>query len=227
MLGSACFLLTAGTARRVAAWAALALALTLFIWRFGAGLPAATRSVWLAGVAGVVVLHRLKVAARWGASVATAALALVVVYCVALAFAHARALNDSEREAAGLAQGGEKVLRVAAMPTAADPFAWRCVADTDRSTFRFDINLSVRRGEGADDFFRIEKPSGDEQELVRRASADARARVLLNFARFPVARVARDESGRAVVRFADLRFTEPGARTRVGGFALDVEVPTK
>lgn len=226
-LGGACFLLTAKTAWRVAAWAALALALTLFIWRFGAGLPAATRLVWLAGVAGVVVLRKLKIAARRGASVATAALALVVVYCVALSFVHARALNDSEQEAAGLAQGGEKVLRVAAMPTAADPFAWRCVADTDRSTFRFDINLGAARREGADDLFRIEKPTGDERELVGRASADGRARVLLDFARFPVARVVRDGSGRAVVQFADLRFTEPGGRTRVGGFALDVVVPTK
>jgi hypothetical protein len=60
--------------------------------------------------------------------------------------------------------------------------------------------------------------------LVERASADEHARVLLDFARFPVARVLPAQDGEWIVQFADLRFTEPGARSRVGGFALDVPV---
>ena len=48
--------------------------------------------------------------------------------------------------------------------------------------------------------------------------------MLLDFARFPVARVRRADSGGWVVQFADLRFTEPGSRARPGGFALDVPV---
>jgi hypothetical protein len=48
--------------------------------------------------------------------------------------------------------------------------------------------------------------------------------VLLDFARFPVARVRRAEAGGWVVSLADLRFTEPDARTRPGSFALDVPV---
>ncbi len=48
--------------------------------------------------------------------------------------------------------------------------------------------------------------------------------MLLDFARFPSARVRRADSGGWVVQFADLRFTEPGARARPGGFALDVTV---
>jgi hypothetical protein len=71
---------------------------------------------------------------------------------------------------------------------------------------------------------RFEKPTGEEAEAAGRAAENERARVLLDFARFPVARVLRGESGGWVVQFADLRYTEPGARARVGGFALDVPV---
>ncbi len=71
---------------------------------------------------------------------------------------------------------------------------------------------------------KFEKPSDADAEVVRRASENAAARVLLDFARFPVARVVRAGTGGWVVQFADLRFTEPGAGARVGGFALDVPV---
>jgi hypothetical protein len=76
--------------------------------------------------------------------------------------------------------------------------------------------------EGPRNFVAVEKPSGEAAALVSRASADARARVLLDFARFPAARVRSDEAGGWVVQFADMRFTEPGARP--GSFALDVMV---
>jgi hypothetical protein len=191
--------------------------------RFGPGVPVAIYAIWLAGIAVFVLLFVLKAAERWGASVALVALAFLVAYCGALAFAHSRALAESKVAAGNLAQG-ETVMRVAAMPTAANPFAWRCVADTDRSTFRFDLRLGEGR-EDARDLFRVEKPLGEASELVRRASADERARVFLNFARFPVELVQHNSDGTPVVDFADLRFTEPGARGRVGGFALEVEVP--
>jgi hypothetical protein len=74
---------------------------------------------------------------------------------------------------------------------------------------------------------RVEKPSGEDAEVVGRAAGDPAARVLLGFARFPVARVRRADSGGWVVQFADLRFTEPGARPRPGGFALDVPVDSR
>jgi hypothetical protein len=69
-----------------------------------------------------------------------------------------------------------------------------------------------------------EKPAGEEAEAVRRASEGYAARVFLDFARFPVARVRPGGAGEWVVQFADLRYTEPGSRARVGGFALDVPV---
>jgi len=36
--------------------------------------------------------------------------------------------------------------------------------------------------------------------------------------------VQRGEAGGWLVQLADLRYTEPGSRARVGGFALDVPV---
>jgi hypothetical protein len=106
----------------------------------------------------------------------------------------------------------------------ADPSTWRCLAESDRSTTRFELTLGRQPAGDVRNLVSYAKPSGEEAEVVRRASEGEAARVLLDFARFPVARVRREGSGGWVVQFADLRFTEPGARARVGGFALDVPV---
>ena len=227
--GGACFLLTARTRLRAAAWALLALATTLLVVSFATyGASHAFTVVcalWLAGLLDFVILHRRRVAERFGWKIAAAALAFVFVYCCALAFLHSRAQSRAEELARSFSsKGGASVTRVAATPLPADPRAWRCLAETDRSTLRFDVLLGSEQGEGAYGLVTVEKPTGDEAELVSRASEDERARVLLDFARFPVARVRRDEAGGWLVQFADLRFTEPGARARPGGFALDVSI---
>jgi inner membrane protein len=226
-LGGACFLLTAATRWRAALWGLLALAVTLLFfrvaWSADAGMPPVALVLWPAAIISIYVMHRARVGTRLGAKVSAAALVLVVAYCGALAVVHARARRSAETFARGLTrQEGERVRRLAATPMLADPLTWRCLAATDRSTYRFDLKL----GELSSDEFRnvvsFERPEGFEAELVGRASADERARVLLDFARFPVARLRRVASGEWVVQFADLRYTEPGARGRVGGFALDV-----
>ncbi|HEV7890569.1 MAG TPA: metal-dependent hydrolase [Pyrinomonadaceae bacterium] len=225
--GGACFLMTARTRLRTAAWALLAAATTLLALLFAAGETTATvavvRALWLAGLVSFVILHRWGAGARHGWKIPAAALALVFVYCCALAVLHARAREAAELRGALLArERGEKLTRVAAMPLPADPRDWRCLVETESMTLRFDVTL------GAEDqprySVRVPKPSGEEARLVERASEDPRARVLLDFARFPAARVRRDDSGGWVVQFADLRFTEPGARSRPGSFALDVPV---
>jgi inner membrane protein len=230
VLGGACFLLTARTRPRAAAWALLAFVLTyLFISfprRFGAGLPFAAYAVWFGGLAAFIAVHWYGIAKRRAGLVASSSLALVALYCGALALFHQSALADSRAAARSLAAAdGEKVLRVAATPALADPLAWRCLAETDRSTLRFDLSLGGKApAENLRGLLKIEKPEGAARVLVERASADEHARVLLDFARFPVARVLPAQDGEWVVQFADLRFTEPGARSRVGGFALDVPV---
>jgi inner membrane protein len=228
-LGGACFVLTACTRLRAAAWALLAVAATALFFLAGrgaAGVAPVAYVFWLAGLAFFLVLHLRGAAARFGGRVAAAGLAFVVVYCGALALLHARARETAEQIARELSsRGGERLTRVAATPLPVDPRAWRCLAETDRSTFRFDVTLGGGDSDrGARDFVAVEKPSGEAAALVARASTDARARVLLDFARFPVARVRRGEAGGWVVQLADLRFTEPGTGARPGSFALEVPV---
>lgn len=236
VLGGACFLL-AKTRWSVAGWAALALLITFVLFRIasqsnaglptGPGIPVAALVLWCAGLAAFAVLRWKGAGRRFGERAAIAALAFVVVYCGALLVVHARARSMAEVFAGGLASGqGERVQRVAATPVLADPLTWRCMADADRSTFRFDMRLNNVFVEDLRNVVSFDKPAGEDAEVVRRASEGARARVLLDFARFPVARVRRAGAGGLVVQFADLRYTEPGTRARVGGFALDVPVET-
>jgi inner membrane protein len=223
--GGACFLLTARTRLRAAAWALLALAAFGVFFLFTAGAAYAAYAIWLAGLLTFALLHWLGEGARLGRKVAAASLAFVFVYCCVLAVIHARARGIAEHIAADFpSEPRETLTRVAATPLPADPRAWRCLAETGRATYRFDIDFNDDSRGGVRNLVVFEKPSGDDARIVGRASEDERARVLLDFARFPAARVRRDEAGGWVVQLADLRFTEPGAGARPGGFALDVPV---
>ena len=234
VLGGACFLLVQSR-WRAAGWGLLALVLTLLFFRVvlrsnagpltGTPIPFGALVVWCLGLAAFAVLRWKGAGGRFGGRVAVAALAFVVVYCGALSVVQARARRTAEIFAGGLAsRKGERVLRVAATPVLADPLTWRCLADADRSTFRFDVRLGEIFFEDLRNVVSFDKPAGEDEEVVRRASEDYAARVLLDFARFPVVRVRRADSGGWVVQFADLRFTEPGVGARPGGFALDVPV---
>src|SRR5882672_8018617 len=123
------------------------------------------------------------------------------------------------------------------MPTAANPFQWLCVAETDRAIYRFFVGVvgqpqspnlagSIVEGSRAGSTIaieRYEKPTGQSEQLASVASRDPRAQILLGFARFPIARVEADSCvGQTLVQFADLRYTEPG--TSRGSFALSVPV---
>jgi hypothetical protein len=169
---------------------------------------------------------------RVGRPLALVALSFVVVYWGALAWAHHAAYRNADAEGNAIAlQRGERFIRVAAMPTAVNPFQWLCIAETDRAMYRFLIAVgdhpSVMDGNSDDSrapIERFEKPTGQAERLVSAASRDPRAQVLLGFARFPIARIESDKcDGQALVQFADLRYTEPGASR--GNFSLSVPVP--
>ncbi|MFL6336816.1 MAG: metal-dependent hydrolase [Pyrinomonadaceae bacterium] len=234
VLGGACFLL-AKTRRGLAGWAALALVITVLFFRVAwgsssrfttsLGVPVWALYLWCAGLAAFLILRWMDVGGRLGRGVTAAALACVVLYCGALSFVQARALREGEAAARELATHvDERVLRVAATPLLADPSTWRCLAENERSSVRFDLRLGHPVGELLRGLPVFRKPAGEEARLVELASKEADARVLLDFARFPVASVKRAGSGGWVVQFADLRFTEPGVGARPGGFALDVPV---
>jgi inner membrane protein len=237
VLGGACFLLTATTRVRAVAWGLLALALTLLFFRVAlasdSNVPAAALFIWPAALVAFFVMYRKRLGARLGARVAVTAFALLLAYVGALSLLHARASKAAVRLADNLAvrladdlaaPSAGRVLRVAATPVLADPTTWRCLADAERSTFRYDLKLGDAVVEDLRSVAAIHKPAGADAEVVARAASDASARVLLDFARFPVARVVRREGGGWLVRFADLRYAEPVARGRPGGFALEVPV---
>ena len=228
-VGGAAFLLTAKGKWRTPLWALFALILTaaiLFLPLRSAGLlnPYLFRALWVTGIVCLVVAHRAGIAERWGSHIALVALALVVVYWGGLAVAHAHALAQARAVSNKLAtENGETLNRMAAMPTFASPLNWRCVVDTNRAVYRFDLLLSLT-GEGSlRDVARFEKPEGAAAQMVARASEDERAEIFLNFARFAIARVEGDCLSRTLVQFADLRYTDPGASPS-GSFSLELPV---
>ncbi|HEV2704970.1 MAG TPA: metal-dependent hydrolase [Pyrinomonadaceae bacterium] len=230
LLGGACFLLTARTRGQVVAWALLALVLTfvlLFVpQRLDAPAPRALWPLWFAGLAALFIARRLDFGKRWGARLAIVSLALVVVYWAMLAGVHARAVEKT-RAAADTLSGlhGESALGLAAMPTFADPLTWLCVVETDGAHYRFRLSLGGDAAAAARSAERFEKPRDEARQVTERASAtDRRARIFLDFSRFPATLVTHDASGATLVRFADLRYTEPAGRPR-GNFSLEVRAP--
>ena len=230
VLGCAAFLLTARTRWRTALWGAFACALTVAVvflpLPVGGKLPFAVRALWLLGAGLTLLAWRARWGARFGARLAQGALLLMVCYCGALALVHAQALASARTVAAAqAAPRGETLLRVATMPTFADPFDWLAVAETERASYRFQMRLGA---ESAAEPLRYEKPAGAGVAQVARAEQDWRAGVFLRFARFPVVLLQPDDSGDTLVHFDDLRFNAPAqTRTTPRGFSLDVRVPSQ
>jgi inner membrane protein len=230
LLGGACFLSASQTRLRGVAWGALGLLMTAALVflprRMSAGVPALAYVIWFVALVAVAGARLVNLPARWGRAIPAAALALVVAYWGGLALCHARAVGHAEAAARAVAaERGETVWRVAAMPMLADPTAWRAAAETDRATHRFELSINQPPSAGLlRNHVRVEKPSGEEAALAARAAGDERARVLLDFARFPVSRLRRGCVGEVIVQFSDLRFTEPGRNSRGGSFSLEVPV---
>ncbi|MGZ5437217.1 MAG: metal-dependent hydrolase [Pyrinomonadaceae bacterium] len=260
LAGGAAFLTTRAGWLRMVPWALLAIGFIVLTFLVGArrdpslvGINIA-RVVLVVGVISLILVRVLKLSRGRERIIAAGALAGLVVYWGALGFMH-RAAYQHANELAVRATAGrdERVQRLAAMPTLANPLRWSCVAETDRAIYRFFVSLgdssssspAIVNGyqqnspdpspspppsvNGYDHnspesvFKRYEKPTGRAADLSALAAEDRRAKILLNFARFPIARV-QDENcvSQTIVQIVDLRYTEPGA-TR-GTFSLNVPV---
>ncbi|MBC8029505.1 MAG: metal-dependent hydrolase [Pyrinomonadaceae bacterium] len=227
-LGGSAFLLTARTRLQGAVWLVIAAA-TSFLVLFGPavpgglGNPTPLRIFWTAAVILLVVLFKLDVGKRWGPKIPLAALCAIVIYIGALFGIHAIALRQTELEAASIAkENSEQAIKVAAMPTLANPLQWLSVVETDRATYRFNLKLSGGDRDRAN-LVRFEKPMGRDAAALANATRDPRSQVFLEFARFPVVNVVgADCITQSLVQLADLRYTEPG-RGR-GTFSLEVPV---
>lgn len=228
LLGGSAFLLTSKTKLQAGVWLVIA-ALTCFVVLFGpasrGGLPNPTplRIVWITALVLLVVLFKRDVTTRWGAKIPLAAVGVVGIYLTSLFLVHAIALRQAKLEASRIAnENAEHTIKVAAMPTLANPFRWQSVMETDRATYRFNLGLldSSQKREG---LVRFEKPLGPDAAAVAQAKRDSRSQIFLDFARFPVVNVAgADCLTQTLVQFADLRYTEPGSSR--GTFSLEVPV---
>ncbi|HEV8589324.1 MAG TPA: hypothetical protein VGQ72_10650, partial [Pyrinomonadaceae bacterium] len=173
--------------------------------------------------------------------IATFALALVVIYCGVLALAHREALNSAKWIANRTAsQMNERVLRVAAMPTLANPSRWFCVLETDRAFYRFSVGLGAGSAsdppqvvdgyqtDAPEAIERYEKPNERAAQLLAVAEQDRRAGILLDFARFPIAHVPDEDCiTQTIVQFADLRYTKPGAGRATFSLNVPIECASK
>lgn len=133
------------------------------------------------------------------------------------------ALRQAKVEALGIAnQNTEQLLKVAAMPTVANPTEWACVMETDRAAYKFNLSLLHSRPANPP-LVRYEKPLAANSAAITQALSDSHAQIFMGFARFPVVEVVGEDCvTQTLVQFADLRYTEPG-RDR-GTFSLEVPV---
>ncbi|MGA9994142.1 MAG: metal-dependent hydrolase [Pyrinomonadaceae bacterium] len=229
-IGGAAFLLTSQTKWRNALWALLGSAMTLLLLfgplgRAGVAHPAIMRAVWLIGICALIIAHQTRLKEKFGRGIAIAALAFLVAYWGALSTAHRMAFADAKAAAGQIAsQRNETILRMAAMPTLGDPTHWQVMVETDRATYRFEEFLNQESREAiTGNLVRFEKPQGCEAEALEQARTDERAKIFLDFARYPVYRLDGDCLSRSMLQIADLRFGEP--RTSRGGtFSLEVPV---
>lgn len=225
-LGGAAFMLTATNKKKMAVWLLLAGVLTFLVF-FGptdrGGLANATilRVVWIIALVVLVILFWKQAGQRWGAKLGIAAFVVILVYMSGLAIMQQKALHQARREAAMIAvDNSEQVLNVAAMPVLANPFNWLCVVETDKASYKFSLALAGSRGRRNE--VRYERPESFDP-LISQAKSDPRTSVFLDFARFPVVRIAGgDCATQFLVQFADLRYTEPGENR--GTFSLEVPV---
>ncbi len=240
-VGGAAFLATSNHWAKIAGWSLIAAVLIVASFvaasRPGVGVMSlqTVRIVLPAGILVLALIRWLRLAKNHERKIAAAALCAIALYWGSLALVHRSAYKQAAQVVDAIAAtSNERVLRVAAMPTLANPFRWACVAETDRAVYRYSIKLGdatktparvvdgyLAHAPGAVE--RFEKPDMRDAALISQASQDRRAEILLGFARFPLARVQDEDCvSQTLVQFADLRYTEPGAGR--GTFSLNVPV---
>ena len=227
ILGGACFLLTSKSKLQLGIWLLLALVLTYLILTVptqrGLDQPMVLTTIWIIVLIGLVVSFKLGVAQRWGSRIALAAFVVVAVYWGSMASLHWFAINAARIEARTIvSQYGESITDIAAMATLANPLRWSCVVETENAAYRFELSLTSSES-AVSQLVRHDRADTADSPAVEQALQDKTARIFLEFARFPVARVVgADCMTQTLVQLADLRYTQPGSGR--GTFSLDVPV---
>lgn len=227
LLGGGSFLLTSRTKLQRTLWIGLAAGLSWLVV-FGPGRrgevshPNLLMGLWFSWLFVLVVLFVKSTGERLRSKVALTALMLVAVYWIGLSIAHRRAISIAAEHARSIAtENQESVMRLAVMPTVANPFGWDCAFQTDGATYRFRFGI-IDNGR-SNLLVRYPKPTGQLAAAIEQVSQDRRLRIFLDFARFPVARLQDPAcTTQTLVQFADLRYTEPGRRR--ASFTIDLPV---
>lgn len=227
ILGGACFLLTSKSKLQLSIWLVLALVLTYLVLSVptqrGLERPVVLTTIWIIVLISLVISFKLGVAQRWGSRIALGAFVVVGLYWGSLASLHWFAINAARIEARAIvSQYGESITDMAAMPTLANPFQWSCVVETEHAAYRFELSIAGTQS-AVSELVRHDRADTADSTAVEQALEDERARIFLDFARFPVARVVgQDCVTQTLVQLADLRYTQPGGGR--GTFSLDVPV---
>jgi len=229
LLGGTCFLLSAKTKGGKIIWGAVAAVLTTLVILAprAAGLPSFFVVFWVAAIAIFIVLFRLRVGERWGSKLALNVLWLIGVYWVFFlqTFQVKALVAGNEQAEVIVGSNGETISRKAVMPTLANPFQWDYVFETDRAMYRFPVVVGDHSPPPR--IIRYEKPSGTLAEVMKNVSTDRPVQIFLDFARFPVARLADPScTTETLLQLADLRYTEPGNSRGTFTLELPVECPT-
>jgi hypothetical protein len=130
---------------------------------------------------GLVFLFIRNAGDRVGPKLAMTSMVVVVAYWGVLMFAHSKAEGRAFEQATLVAGKDEKISRLAAMPTLANPFGWDCVFETDKATYRFHLTLGSEAH--ASRVVRYEKPTGPLDRVLKEVSEDRRTQIFLGFAR--------------------------------------------
>jgi len=227
VLGGAAFLVTSRTKNQIVTWCAIALVPSMLVFfgpagRGGLANAMPLRVLWISALVVLVVLYKQQAGLRWGRRIPRVALVIIVFYVGSLFAMHALALRRLSTVASEITKAtNEHPVALAAMPTLANPLRWLCIVETESSAYRFELALGAANARPAK-IVRYQKPDAFSSPAVAQASADYRAQVFLEFARFPVAQLEDPNcTTQTLVQFADLRYTEPGNR---GTFSLEVPV---
>lgn len=229
VLGGAAFWITATTKGRTLFWAAIGLMLTaLLIAGVSLALPnkrapveTGTVQIWVLGLGAVVGLAKIVGGRIRASTVAIVALCLIPVYWVGLAYLRHRAAEHASPMVEVNAQMyRETVHQIAFMPTFGDPRRWQGLAQTENAVYRinyvpyatYELRVELERVDGPNELLR---------PVAAAARSDSRAQVFFGFARFPLATVTYGCPEKMVVRYVDLRYTEPAT----GGEPFSVDVP--
>lgn len=139
-----------------------------------------------------------RVRGRVGAMVA---LAFIVVYVGARAFLHSEAVDLLESRE----YRGQVELSAGAFPISSSPFDWRGVVVTDNTLEELDIAVGPHQQFDPDRSLTHYKP--DDSPALRAGQLAESTQMFLQYAKFPLARIARQEDG---YRFElhDLQFAD-------------------